>query len=353
MIIDGKRYECELDDSSVSKLINAKGDVEVIYQYTDGFVSGVYGVDENGMLIDKSDDCTFIGNLNQVTYNSYYYDQETGWYYCGRYYDVKENRFIDGQVGVIEAYLDALHDRPFYSLRNATVQSIGNGLYEMYIDDASFGTSKSYTIYEPWYSHVNILELCARTIYAENPYISSISEQEADRKAVAWVIWNRKVAAGYNGYSLRLVLENDGHFTTVTGSESDTKHARKPDTTIVSWDSAVRYACYLYAAEYLIGSRDDTVSFTDAEKVMINNTIYPQLVALIEKPMGITTQTSFRSFTKYFEATCGKTNIALAGVGSWETATDGEIRSEYIEYRGYTSDGQVRTDVNIFFNEHY
>lgn len=109
----------------------------------------------------------------------------------------------------------------------------------------------------------------------------------------------------------------------------------------------------LYAAEYLIGSRDDTVSFTDAEKVMINNTIYPQLVALIEKPMGITTQTSFRSFTKYFEATCGKTNIALAGVGSWETATDGEIRSEYIEYRGYTSDGQVRTDVNIFFNEHY
>ena len=56
----------------------------------------VYGRNNNGEMVNYTNDKDFIENLNHVTYNSYYYDEETGWYYCGRYYDAVNERFIDG-----------------------------------------------------------------------------------------------------------------------------------------------------------------------------------------------------------------------------------------------------------------
>ena len=96
MIIDGTSYSCELEDGSVQKLIDGNGNTAVEYVYDGNRVITVYGRDEFGNLVDKTNDSEFIGNLNRVTYNSYYYDVETGWYYCGRYYDPANGRFVEG-----------------------------------------------------------------------------------------------------------------------------------------------------------------------------------------------------------------------------------------------------------------
>ena len=100
--IDGLMYTCELDDGSVIRLYDTAGNIAVEYHYTDDcFVDSVYGRNEAGELVDKTNDRDFIGNINKVTYNSYYFDEETGWYYCGRYYDPANRRFVEGISGYL------------------------------------------------------------------------------------------------------------------------------------------------------------------------------------------------------------------------------------------------------------
>lgn len=42
-------------------------------------------------------DFTIISiNCNCIRYNSGYYDKETSWYYGGRYFDTKNNCYVDG-----------------------------------------------------------------------------------------------------------------------------------------------------------------------------------------------------------------------------------------------------------------
>ena len=91
--INGVIYDCELDDTgSITKLIDTNGKVAVQYVYSDNIFSEVWGLNSVGELVDCTNDPVFVGNLNQVTYASYYFDVDTRWYYCGRFYDVVGGR---------------------------------------------------------------------------------------------------------------------------------------------------------------------------------------------------------------------------------------------------------------------
>ena len=84
--VDGITYTCELDHDyfNLYRLLDEEGNVVVEYQYENGVVSQVFGSDEEGKLVDKTDDKEFIGNINKVHYaNGTYFDEETGWYYHG------------------------------------------------------------------------------------------------------------------------------------------------------------------------------------------------------------------------------------------------------------------------------
>ena len=245
--IDGIVYRCELDDQSVVGLYNSSDELVVYYTYADGYVSGVYGKDENGQLVDKTGDATFVGNLNRVTYKSYYYDIETGWYYQGRFYDATELRFIDGREGALDSFLSQLNNVRTFSLTRAstTVASLGADLYDYCMSDSSFGYTVHYH-YSNWYAEINELEITARLIYGE-----SVNDP-TDMNAISWVVWNR-YASGF-GSTLRAVTTT-GAFASITGTSSgQTERARSPLSNPTAWDIAVRNACYIYAAYHLGGN---------------------------------------------------------------------------------------------------
>ncbi|MDR1821559.1 MAG: RHS repeat-associated core domain-containing protein [Oscillospiraceae bacterium] len=59
-----------------------------------------------------------IGNLNPLRYRGYFWDVETGFYYCGaRYYDPNVGRFInaDGVGAAAAAPGSALHGKNLYA----------------------------------------------------------------------------------------------------------------------------------------------------------------------------------------------------------------------------------------------
>ena len=98
--VDGITYTCELDHLNLHRLLDEEGNVVVEYRYENSVVSQVLGCDEEGKLIDKSDDEEFIGNLNKVYDGSgTFYDEETSWYYrCdGKYVDYVNGHFLHGR----------------------------------------------------------------------------------------------------------------------------------------------------------------------------------------------------------------------------------------------------------------
>lgn len=327
--IDNVVYNCGLENGSVAELYDISGSLVVSYLYENGYVSKVYGVDMNGDLVDKSNDETFVGNLNRVTYASFYYDEEIGWYYRGRFYDVKKNRYIDGRVGVFEEYLENLSNISTYGLTAETVQSRGDFMYSVYMEDATCGVPvNSYS--SGWYNNLNIpADVIARTIYGENPFAAAPDDE---RVAVAWVIWNRRSLAGWPN-TCELVCEQAGQFQALTGvpttAGDPTLKARQPETTSTMWKCALKAACYLYAAELLQGQSG------------VDN----QLLQAMPKPYGITNQVSFRNyngFKDYINGGGSVTNIALAGHGTYAT---GQAAFEAYEALRPTKD-----TLNIFFN---
>lgn len=75
--------------------ISLEGELIAKYVYGD-----FYSFYETQSLVDGEwRTCTdegFVGNLNKIRYVQAYYEDETGWYYMGRYYDPLQVRYIDG-----------------------------------------------------------------------------------------------------------------------------------------------------------------------------------------------------------------------------------------------------------------
>jgi len=152
---------------------------------------------------------------------------------------------------------------------------------------------------------------------------------------VGWVVWNRKVASGYGGNTLRAVAENNGAFSTITGTEDSTNQARNPSVTAGSWSSAVQVACYVYAAEYLNMYSGESIA---------NASI--SLAAAMPKPTGISIQTSFRSYSSFQSINISSiSNVALAGYGSGYSSLSA-VNAAYAAYMSSYSGA-----INIYFNE--
>ncbi len=322
--IDGIVYQCVLDDSTVSRLLDESGNLVAEYQYEDNLVIGVYGVDSEGNRIDKSSDREFIGNLNQVTYNSYYYDRETGWYYCGRYYDVAGERFVDGNTLTFEQALTRAN-----SMREVTLESHANAMYEYAMSSYDFGKPMDEIYYDEdegtsgiWYSYQSTMSIVARVIYGENPYEGT---PHSERVAVGWVIWNRKVKNWDTwGNTLESVTTYPGAFSALNGSK-----ARMPETTSNEWASAVRVASYLFSAEYLSRTTDD-------------------LLGCMPRPTGITADhLFFRSYESFRTGIGSKTydTPVIAGYGRI-SATVASLESALSAYQSMTGYNDIH--INIF-----
>ena len=89
---------------------NLQGDVVGIIDYTGSVVARYsydawgkqYAVTNGAGVAQPTSNSTFIGHVNPIRYRGYYYDTETGLYYClSRYYDPVVGRFINGD-GLID-----------------------------------------------------------------------------------------------------------------------------------------------------------------------------------------------------------------------------------------------------------
>ena len=294
VVIDNTSYACVLEGNSVYQLINDEGNLVVQYEYENERVVSVYGCNERGVLVDKTNEKTFVGNLNKVTYNSYYFDEETGWYYHGRYIDVDGHRFVDG----IDVAVDEILQRFENSRLINDLFKKGYQMYSELIKNANFGYSINDTSSD-WYAGLSDVELYARLIYGENPYEGVLADE---RCAVAWVLWNRKVKDGYGGDTLRAVATNLGAFLAI-GAGKYSENARIPGTAGGAWSNAVAYACLIYCAE--TGGYSDPTS---------------ELEEAMPRPLGITANHTF--FSNYHSSlaklNAGKTldSAVIAGYGS-------------------------------------
>ena len=96
-------YAVALDD--IIGIVDGGGKVVVQYSY-----------DSWGKLLDITGD-TALGNANPFRYRSYYYDNETGFYYLGgRYYDAEVGRFINADTtDLLTATPAGLTDKNLYA----------------------------------------------------------------------------------------------------------------------------------------------------------------------------------------------------------------------------------------------
>ena len=101
MTYNGQNYYYLFNaQGDVTAIMNSSGTVEYRYVYDAwGKLIGIY----NGSGQDVTDDAALInvGYHNPIRYRGYYYDNETGFYYCNsRYYDPEVGRWInaDNQI---------------------------------------------------------------------------------------------------------------------------------------------------------------------------------------------------------------------------------------------------------------
>lgn len=147
--------------------VSQNGMQVVEYRYFNDSCEEILGLDEKGCFVDRTGEEDFIGNVNPFRYNADYLDIETGWYYHGRYYSAKGNRFIDG-----------------ISPERAEELKTEYPTYEV--------MAKTYTVGVNWFDTnartappANDTEIVARVICLESPKFYE------DQLAVAWVIRNR------------------------------------------------------------------------------------------------------------------------------------------------------------------
>lgn len=93
-IYENKEYCYEMKDGLITGILYGEALIAK-YTYSAGLLDGIYRISEEDVITDSDED--FIANINKVRYNGWYCDDETGWKYSGRYFDPKNDRFIDGK----------------------------------------------------------------------------------------------------------------------------------------------------------------------------------------------------------------------------------------------------------------
>ena len=114
MTYNGQNYYYLFNaQGDVTAIMNSSGAVEYRYVYDAwGKLVGIYN--GSGQDVTNNTALTNVGYHNPIRYRGYYYDNETGFYYCSsRYYDPEVGRFVnaDGYIstgnGVLETNMYA------------------------------------------------------------------------------------------------------------------------------------------------------------------------------------------------------------------------------------------------------
>ncbi|MCM1307411.1 MAG: cell wall hydrolase [Butyrivibrio sp.] len=93
-VYEGEEYRYKTEDGLIVGIIYGE-DLIAEYTYSEGVLDGVYELSEGSAVLNSDKD--FIANINKIRYSGWYCDDETGWNYSGRYFDPKNDRFIDGK----------------------------------------------------------------------------------------------------------------------------------------------------------------------------------------------------------------------------------------------------------------
>ena len=100
-----------------------------------------YSYDSWGKLLDITGD-TALGNANPFRYRSYYYDNETGFYYLGgRYYDAEVGRFINADTtDLLTVTPERLTDKNLYAYcdNNPVVRKDEDGQFWLSLAKVAF-----------------------------------------------------------------------------------------------------------------------------------------------------------------------------------------------------------------------
>lgn len=159
------------NDSFNVVAINDENSNEVAkYEYDkSGIVSAILGKDSNDNWVDMSGNSSFIGTINLIRLHSYYYDNETKWYYTGyKYYDSTKNKFVGGtdNLNLISTYEDFSKNTVSLAVTQEIAQRIATWQTAL-LNDSNFGKPiNTYT--SGWYNNLSDAEILSRLIYGEN-----------------------------------------------------------------------------------------------------------------------------------------------------------------------------------------
>lgn len=252
-------YYAETDiNGSVINLLNTEGECVAEYTYINGLAN--IAKESRGGIYDQ-----VIGDINKVRFYSFYYDEETEYYYTsGHFYNIKEGRFVDKLP--IDSILDSNCN---VSVKRDAISVLGNNVTQwansLLNNNPNYGEAKPAV--SGWYEGLSDVELLARLIYGENP------RNMQDQKAVMWIVLNRLYRNWYPN-TLRGVATQAGQFATICNTGS--YDARKPDIESQAWKNATWLAC-----------------------AICTTTVESECRSLVNKPGGIDTQTCFRALTNF------------------------------------------------------
>lgn len=256
-ILNGQQYHFQKDENqTVTAILDSYGTTIAVYEYKDGIVCQMFGLDENGQWVDKSDDPNFIGNLNMIRLYSYYYDSESGFYYSDRYYDSIHGCFVDG-TDEIPCELSPRSSLALSDKVDAEVDRL--------LSSSTYGKPLTYS--DNWYNSLTTTELLARLIYAEN------TSYEPDQNAIGYCLLNRYHGKdGYNNYygdTMKEIATKANQFTVITGGSTSSTHARQPKTSSDGWKHATYIAVSIVLSDNNISDCEDLF---DRPKYMENQT---------------------------------------------------------------------------------
>lgn len=292
-VVDGSRYKFVKDENqTVVAILNDSGTEIARYEYCKGVVSRILGLDSNGAWVDKTNDPGFVGTVNMIRYFSNYYDAETGWYYCERYYDSVNRRFVICSDKVSQN--GGINARNMQMVVDAEVN-------RLLTEEENYGDPITYS--SGWYNNLEDVEILARLIYGE------CTGNLVDQRAIDYCILNRLHGASYFGDTLRSVATKPGQFSTITSTDPNNSfHARSPQTGSDGW----------YNATYIAVSLVKTMGVTTFCE------------SLFSRPLGITNQTQFLNFYTFINNTTEANgdmfyrgekikSVVIAGVGEFYT----------------------------------
>lgn len=256
IVIDGEIYILVYDEiGNVEYICNEDTSIVCKYEYVNTLPQVYKNVD--GELVLNTEN-NFIGNINPIRYQGWYYDRESKHYYMGKgiYYDAENNLYVNNpytikntrasEPAIIRTIAAAYSHYMSFPTYGAT------GFANNSVTEAQWNTGKR------WYDGLDQTELMARCIFAENDGKKEVAGNNGyyDRVAETVVIMNRVNNHNENPNNTEptspyIEVTKAAQFSTINPGNydaylEDTALARKvKDKTNTAWQEATLLACTL------------------------------------------------------------------------------------------------------------